>query len=321
MIKLTLDSVKNLKHKLNAFLNKLLLKRKHQSIDLTLKHHNIYVLPSKFGLIFLCFTFLIFLLGSNYQNNLILLTAYLLISIFTIGILQSYFNLINTQISFIGVEDGIEKTGYLLTFSVMNQNKTYSFVAESGNNITLVDTISSDKKLVELQIEGLKRGKHSIDRIKMVSRYPYGLMTVWSYAIFPKHVYIYPTPLPILSHNMTFFGEGEEQLKDFKHGNDEFFAMREHEIGESLSRVSWKHYAKTGELLVKEFSEYNSGDYIFNLEDIPGDFETKLSHLSYLVNQAFHDELHYGLVLPNKSIPASQGLSHLKNCLRALSEA
>jgi len=312
---------KEINHGFNKFINNILLKRKHNKSDLLLKHHNIYVLPSKFGLAFLCFNILIFILGSNYQNNLILLSAYLLISFFIISILQSYFNLMNTHITFVDVEDGIEKTGYALSFTLSNENQAHSLIIQAQQKYSLVDVITADKNVVKLQLTGLKRGKHKVSRIKILSRYPFGLMSIWSYCIFPKSVYIYPTPLPIVSHGKTFNDSNDEQQDSVTKGSNEFYAIREHELGESFSRISWKHYAKTQQFLVKEFSESHSGDFVFNLIDMPGDFETKLSHLSYLVNQAFHDDLTFGLMLPGKKIPASKGYNHLKLCLRTLSEA
>ena len=154
--------------RLNALTNQILLKRKHQTSHLVLKHHNIYELPSRFGLIFLMFALLIFILGSNYQNNLILLTAYLFISVFIIGILQSYLNLMNTEISFVGVEDGIEKTGYRLTCTAYNKNKTYNLDIYAGKSKTSIESIVEQKKVFVLNIQGHKRGKHKIDRLKMI---------------------------------------------------------------------------------------------------------------------------------------------------------
>ena len=309
------------KNKLNQFINNTLLKRKHNKSNLVLKHHNIYVVPSKFGLSFLCFNILIFILGSNYQNNLILLSAYLLISFFIISILQSYFNLMNTQITFSSAEDGIEKTGYNLSFLISNSSMAYSLIIQSQNNETLIETIGKDQKNIKIQVTGLKRGKHKVARLKILSRYPFGLMSVFSYSLFPKTVYIYPTPLPVISHSMTLSDQADQKNEFFVKGSNEFYAIREHQVGEPFSRVSWKHYAKTQQFLLKEFTESYSGDFIFNLSDMPGDFETKLKHLSYLLNQAHHDELTFGLNLPNCKIPAAKGFHHLELCLRALSEA
>jgi len=313
--------INKLERHISQIFSRLLVKRKHSATDLILKHHNIYVVPSKFGLAFLCFNILIFVLGSNYQNNLVLLSAYLLISFFIISILQSYFNLMNTHISFLDVEDGIEKTGYSLSFLLSNPNQAYSLIIKATNDESLIDSISVDKKLVKLRVSGLKRGKHKVARIKILSRYPFGLMSIWSYSIFPKSVYIYPTPLPIISYGKSLSDQGDQKDDILKKGSNEFYAIREHQSGESFSRISWKHYAKTHQFLVKEFSESYSGEYIFNLLDMPGDFETKLQHLSYLINQAYHDKLTFGLSLPGKIIPASKGNDHLKYCLRALSEA
>ena len=50
-----------------------LLKNKHKTNEIELQHKTIYVLPSKLGGQFLLIALLNFVMGINYQNNLILL--------------------------------------------------------------------------------------------------------------------------------------------------------------------------------------------------------------------------------------------------------
>ncbi len=309
--------------RLTPWFDKLLKRRKHNQSHLVLKHQNMYVVPSKFGLGFIFFAILIFSLGSNYQNNLVLLCAYLLFALFFISILQSYLNLIDTQVRFVSAQDGYAHSGYKIVFSMQNINQAFSVFVINNNKHVEINTINEEKTVYQLQVEGLQRGKHQIARLKIQSRYPFGIATVWSYVLFPNEIYIYPTPVPFSLHqyNIKSEGEGDQQNQEYKTGTDEFFSIREFIEGESISRISWKHYAKTQTLMVKEFNEYQSQQFMFSLEQVPGDYETKLQHLSYLINQAYHDEIIYGLKLANKLIKPDHGITHMTKCLRALSEA
>ena len=72
-------------------LNKL-LKNKHSKQSITLAHNNIYVVPSQLGFYFIIVAILNFVMGINYQNNLILVMAYLMFVVMIIAVLLGYTN-------------------------------------------------------------------------------------------------------------------------------------------------------------------------------------------------------------------------------------
>ena len=57
-----------------------------------LTHHSLLVLPTKAGLALLFCAFLIWLLGTNYSNNLVLALAYFLIALLVVSIHLSFAN-------------------------------------------------------------------------------------------------------------------------------------------------------------------------------------------------------------------------------------
>ena len=90
----------------------------------------------------------------------------------------------------------------------------------------------------------------------------------------------------------------------------------------SIHRISWRHFAKNKELLVKDYqSPHKSASYGFDFDKVSGTKEDKLSQLSFLVVQAEIEQQSYALKLPNRLITLSHGNSHKKQCLEALSEA
>ncbi len=58
-----------------------------------LNRHNLFIFPSHTGWVYLCLTVAIFLLGSNYENNLVLALAYLLFSLFVVSMHYCHYNL------------------------------------------------------------------------------------------------------------------------------------------------------------------------------------------------------------------------------------
>ena len=64
------------------YIRKWLDKRIPAANEFQLSHRSIFIFPAKFGALFLALCALLFLLGTNYQNNLMLLLCYFLVALF-----------------------------------------------------------------------------------------------------------------------------------------------------------------------------------------------------------------------------------------------
>ena len=64
-----------------AIMWRYLERRQPASTSLKLRQNILYVLPTRYGLAMLLLAVILYLLGSNYQNNLILLLSFLLIGL------------------------------------------------------------------------------------------------------------------------------------------------------------------------------------------------------------------------------------------------
>lgn len=88
--------------------------------EFTLNQRNLFIFPSRTGWIYLALTTAIFLLGSNYQNNLVLALAYLLLSLFIISIFHCHHNLRGLQIKVMPVTHAY--TGQSVRFTLQLQS-------------------------------------------------------------------------------------------------------------------------------------------------------------------------------------------------------
>jgi len=77
---------------------KWLQRRSPRQRDIRLDNRQIYILPSRNGLIFLTMALCIFVGGLTYSNSLILAVAFLLISLFLVSILHTYANLVGLRV-------------------------------------------------------------------------------------------------------------------------------------------------------------------------------------------------------------------------------
>ena len=315
--------VRTLKQKLNETLNRLLKSRKHCGENITLNHSNIYVLPSKFGLAYLFLNSLIYILGVNYQNNLVLLFSYLMVSFLLVNFLFAFLNLRNLTLKFNGLNPGYVHTSLELNLSISNLSGSESVYLSHPNAETrYLDKINEDNLSIKLNLRYARRGKKQIDKIKIMSQNPFGLVSAWSYFFVDKSAYIYPTPHSFSIHQVvTEPVESEHSSSLNAKKNSEYYqGVRPFTEGDKINRISWKHYAKHQVLASKDFSSITANEYVFTLQSVPGNLEQKLQHLSYLITHAYHDSLPFSLVLPNKQIPLGTNKAHMTSCLEALSD-
>ena len=76
------------------------LKHKHQKNSITLEHNTIYVLPSSLGWYFIIVAILNFVMGINYQNNLILIMSYLMFVVIVLAVFMGYSNAKGLTVTF-----------------------------------------------------------------------------------------------------------------------------------------------------------------------------------------------------------------------------
>lgn len=300
---------------------KLLLRNKHNTEHLTLTHNTIYVLPSKLGVSFLVVTMLNFILGINYQNNLILAMAYLMLVVMIFSLLMGYSNLKGLKIDYKNHIASYAPCSALLELQLKTEKKCQSlqFIYEN-KTLTTVDEITSQKQIVNLDLGLKERGEYPLRRLKIISKYPFGLVSVWSYMQLAHTVFVYPQQLkPLHEASLQNNHNTDDGLHKNSHGSDEFDGLNIHQTGMNMKRISWKHYAKTQQLMVKEFVNYSAQSVVFDFNQLQGNTESRLQQLSYLVTQAYSQGVSYGLQLEAGLYAISDTKEHCKQCLEALS--
>src|SRR3954468_16864604 len=80
--------------RLKKYFQRWAAKRAPRATKVVLRHKTIYVFPGKQGAGFLFVVLLIWILGTNYQNNLILGFSFFLISVMLVSIIHAFKNLL-----------------------------------------------------------------------------------------------------------------------------------------------------------------------------------------------------------------------------------
>jgi uncharacterized protein (DUF58 family) len=129
--------------------------------------------------------------------------------------------------------------------------------------------------------------------------------------VYPKPVEHAPQPPP----SQTAQGHRQHDAR----GEEDFAGLRKFHDGDSPRNVAWKAYARSGELLSKQFSGTDTSSQWFDFADVPApDMETRLSILTRWVIDADARFRNYGLRLPGADFPPAHGRAQRHQCLEAL---
>lgn len=299
-------------------------KNSPRSAEQNLHVKNLYVFPSLSGLAFLLLAILIWLLGTNYQNNLILSLAYLQLSLIIIVILHTYSNLAGIQLKYVGYEPNFVGKQLAFKLEIISRSKrgceNLVMMWDNQNESIRISLDPGETKRIELCVHADRRGRKRPRRIYIASTYPMGIIRCWTRLRLQAEAWAYPEPkecpLPQMSPSDDP-GAGFES----PHRGDDFSNLKEFQVGDPLKHIAWKAFAQGRGLYSKEFSDQISQNKEIRWKDFyRGDKELALSHMCYWVLQYAQSNASYSLSLPGVEIEPGEGDYHRKRCLLALAQ-
>ncbi|MBF7072991.1 DUF58 domain-containing protein [Glaciecola sp. MH2013] len=284
---------------------------------------NTFILPTRFGWAMLGLITCLFVLGTNYQNNVILMFCYFVFAIQLLSLFHCYTSFVQYHVSFREFENYYANENTYLRVSLhynpnrsplhalsniaiyYKDHKRYSYLADGHNNIDLGK---------------FKRGSHSIGRVSIESIFPFGLFKCWTHLSVPFVLLVYPTPLPSPLKLREMNQKGDDGNKvGVNTSSEDLQGLRTYRETDPIHHVSWKHFAKGQGLLTRDFSERAAVSGWLDLADyIHSDLETALSELTYQVNALSQQGSLFGLSLGKHQILPNHGVDHQSQCLKAL---
>jgi len=316
------------------------IKRRFEpSNTLKLGHKNIFILPNIAGIWLLLCLLILFVLGTNYQNNPILLLCFFLLS-FVIYIIHSGFNNLNgLSIKLLPISNIYVNQELLLRFEITsantristkgNINATSSATSNSNTNASASASASAkgnhlnaviDKKVYRLKRESKnsniwilalkpkQRGRYTLPLIQLRSEYPFGLIKAWSYFRADLSYLVYPNPiasnwqLELKEVNDT--GDAEIESTSPTLGERNFDGIKPYLPGAPLSNIAWKQVAKQPDspLLLKSFESPVTVPVSLSFDSVPAQIaETAISQLTSACLELHDDSRPFGLDLSRGS--------------------
>ncbi len=293
-----------------------LSKKREHCEHVVLNRNNIYIFPSKTGLVFLLMLAIMLLTAVNYQNSLIYLFTFSLAAVFFVSIWLCFFELAGIEVSAGPSSDAEE--GDLLSFNVRFHSTHDINLLECslGNGAgELVHFESGEHFDLCLLGKEQKRGRYYAPALRIETRFPFGLVCAWTYVAISSVCYVYPRPVAGIPYRQGTGSRFDDQLSRASSPED----LRAYQQGDSMARMVWKQFASKDQLVIKEPPRQSARPALLHWEDYQGaSVEERLRNLCHDVQSLNAQHLPFGLELPEQNIPVSAGAAHTKTCLRAL---
>ncbi|WP_220754866.1 DUF58 domain-containing protein [Shewanella sp. KT0246] len=292
--------------------------------QVTLTHKSIFILPSGFGIAWFALIFVLYLFGTNYQNNLVIGLSLLLASVLHTCIIYSYKNLAGLTLTSQTPPETYANQNIAFPVSLTSKiNKNNSQTSHQQiclnfadqRHIRLTDVGESIHATIAFSPQ--VRGTFNPGRIQVSSNFPLGLFRTWTYVDLDINHIIYAEPL---NTQVSLTSLDDDNSTEFDHGKlqpgvDDYKGLKTYVEGESLKQVAWKQWAQGRGMLTKEFAQPEGKPVWLSLDDTRGNsLEQKLSKLAWQVNALSQGQQVFGLALNQHIIEQDSGEAHRKQC-------
>jgi uncharacterized protein (DUF58 family) len=293
--------------------------------SIVLVQRRIFILPSRYGMIYVG-ALLLMLAGSiNYNLSLGFVLTFLLAALGINSILHTFRNLAHIKISPGRVQPVF--AGELAHFTLVLENPGaldrygIGIVRDNGNdsNTIFTDVPTRQSTTVTIAVPAPHRGKMLPGRMKLYTQYPLGLCHAWAYAEPDAHCLVYPRPEH--SHAPPPPREAHAGFgTSLGTGQEDFAGLRSYHAGDSPRHIAWKAAARGQGLLTKQFSGRTDRELWLDWKATPDalGIEGRLSRLARWAVDANAASECFGLRLPGLTLPPAAGAAQLERCLEAL---
>jgi uncharacterized protein (DUF58 family) len=307
----------------------------------------IYIIPTRTGLIFGSVVMMMLLGSLNYQNNLGLLFTFFLVAIGVLAMHHAWFNLLKLAIQIRGgaaVFAG-ERATFEVTLRAEQHRAHYDIQVQTGNcsqsrtakmefsALPLAKELlknswhsvfipARDQCVVTLKIPAAQRGLLRLDTVHIATRHPMQLFRAWCYVTSAATTLIYPQPAahaPAPEQDAGTVARPQQRRRN-NGGVDDYLGSRPYRPGDSPHHIDWKAFARERGLLVKQFGNDQGQTVWLDWSQFSAVApEQRLSLLARQVLDANSSGVRFGLRLPGGIVePPAQGAAQVQRCLTHL---
>ncbi len=287
----------------------------------TLGPGRVYILPTGIGLVFGLMAFAMLLGSMNYNNNLSFVLTFLLIGIGFVAMHQCQRNLVGLELSFAGAEPVFAGQAIRYRIAVTNNSKNARYgigLYATGTDSDICDLQPGESRIFVLSVPTARRGRTTLERFGVRTLFPFELFRSWAWLHMDVSGLVYPAladDAPPPPPTMTAHGHRQHDAR----GEEDFAGLRKYHVGDSPRHVAWKAFARSGQLLSKQFAGADTSSQWFDFDELRGiEVEQRLSILTRWIVDADRTLEDYGLRIPGAAFGPAHGDAHRRRCLEAL---
>ena len=282
----------------------------------------IYILPTRWGLLY-GIMLIAMLIGSiNYALSLGYFLTFLLASLGNSAMLYTWRNLVYLEVELLDAKpvfagDTLSIVAIIKESKQLTRHAIVSHFSEEAK--TFSDIFKNEENRIEIKHNTLQRGWMTLPRLTLYTEFPLSLLHAWAYVQCPLRVMVYPTPANISTTPVNFATFANQGNFNSPFGDDEFNGHKTYQTGDAPSRVDWKASSRGVGMLSKQYSGYAQSTIWLNWENTEGvAYEERISIMTRWVIEAKKANLSFGIKLPQQTLPPSQGERHYVQALSLL---
>lgn len=290
--------------------------------SVVLGQRQVFILPTRHGLLFSLVLCALLLASVNYNNGLGYLLTFLLASMVIVSVLDTQRNLLHLRITPGACPPVFAGDNAHFDICLHNDRGTprRALYLEHNKRVVARTAVGAHQShCLPLLVPAPRRGWLPCPPLVLATDYPLALLRAWSRRIhLTQNCLVYPAPatdaaLALLRDAAPASAPGTQA------GGDDYTGLRRYRVGDHAQRISWKTLARGQGLHTKEFLDGGQVTLYFDWQSLaPMETELRLSLLCRGLLDADGAGQRYALHLPNLTLGPDQGEAHRHRCLEAL---
>lgn len=280
-----------------------------------LKQKDVLVFVYRPGYIYVALILITFVAGVNYANNLILAFCFLISSLLCISFYLAYRQLKGLEITLDYDEVGQvgQAVELIVTLSQTQPRERYLSV-NVGLEKQYLHLQHSSQQL-RFHFYPAQRGAFYYPDLSLMSMYPLGLVRAWTHLYLKQQLITWVAPQAVI--------QPHQQQSMLEAGMDEFYELKNYQLGDSLTYVAWKQLARGQGMYIKQFAPHAEQQQLLIDYAALGmhDHEQKLKVMMGLIEQCEQQQQPYAIKLPQQQLSLGLGEAQLQQAKRLLAEA
>ena len=282
---------------------------------------NLYIVPTRFGLLWLAGIGLLQLVAIQLESNGPLLLSYLMLGLFLLALHLTHFNLQGMEVRCGQPVPGFCGDTLRYPLRLRCQARCEGLRLRLGDGeADQPRSLAAGEHLLSVPWRSPERGRRRPGRLRLLTTAPLGLFVCWSRWDPPTPQLVLPSPLrgPVGRAAAPGLPEaGHPSPQESPGGGDLWHDLQPHRAEDGPARLAWKLLAQGRGAHAKRFAAPQAEVPL--LAPAGGvTLELALRHLCDAILRLHGEGASYGLALGGHTIEPGQGASQRDRCLEAL---